>query len=48
MFVPINSLSLYLAELLVSRKGPGVTSQMAIAPDPVLNFKLSSDTRSLI
>jgi len=34
----------YLAKPLVSRKGPGAeaTSEMTIAPVPVLNFKLSS------
>jgi len=30
-----------LAKPLVSKKGPGATSQMAITPAPVLNFKLS-------
>jgi len=33
-------------ETLVSKKGPaaGATSQMAIAPAPVVNFKLSSES----
>jgi len=36
----------YLAKPLVSRKGPGATSRMAIAPALVLNFKLSSTPAS--
>ena len=34
-----------MAKLLVSKKGLRATSQMAIIPAPVLNFKLSSGSR---
>jgi len=34
-----------MAKPLVSKKGAGATFQMAIAPAPDLNFKLSSGSR---